>query len=178
MYPEMNDLVAVITFEPKNRKIIELKLANNLFRFKCKRCAALCCKLGGPVLTRKDAKLIGAAGYPVTDFLEPKNGDAEGLPLVFGNLKTRADGSCVFLKFDAEQNCFQCGIYDIRPALCRLYPFSFESLGSNSVALKVIPCCMGLNNPDGEPSDENFVSFRILEPLLEAMELLKKGMLH
>jgi Fe-S-cluster containining protein len=178
MYPEMNDLVAVITFEPKNRKITELKLANNLFRFKCKRCAALCCKLGGPVLTRKDAKLIGAAGYPVTDFLEPKNGDAEGLPLVFGTLKTRADGSCVFLKFDAEQNCFQCGIYDIRPALCRLYPFSFESLGSNSVALKVIPCCMGLNNPDGEPSDENFVSFRILEPLLEAMELLKKGMLH
>ena len=29
-----------------------------------------------------------------------------------GGLKTRADGSCVFLKFDAEQDCFQCGIYD------------------------------------------------------------------
>jgi len=174
----MNDVVAVITFDPKNRRIIELKLANSQFRFKCKRCAALCCKLGGPVLTRKDAELITAAGYPVKDFLEPKNGDAEGLPLVVGGLKTRADGSCVFLKFDAEQNCFQCGIYDHRPALCRLYPFSFESLGSNCVALKFIPCCMGLNNPEGEPLDENFVSFRLLEPLLEAMALLKKGTLH
>jgi Fe-S-cluster containining protein len=174
----MNDVVAVITFDPKNRRITELKLANNLFRFRCKRCAALCCKLGGPVFTRKDAELIEAAGYPVKDFLEPKNGDAEGLPLVVGGLKTRADGSCVFLKFDAEQNCFQCGIYDHRPALCRLYPFIFESLGSNSVALKFIPCCMGLNNPEGEPLDENFVSFRLLEPLLEAMVLLKKGTLH
>jgi Fe-S-cluster containining protein len=174
----MNDVVAVITFDPKNRRITELKLANNLFRFKCQRCAVFCCKLGGPVLTRKDAKLIEATGYPVTDFLEPIKEDAEGLPLVVGGLKTRADGSCIFLKFDAEQNCFQCGIYDHRPALCRLFPFSFESLGSNSVALKFIPCCMGLNNPEGEPLDENFVSFRLLESLLEAMELLKKGMLH
>lgn len=68
----MNDVVAVITFDPKNRRITELKLANKQFRFKCKRCAALCCKLGGPVLTRKDAKQIAAVGYPVNDFFEPK----------------------------------------------------------------------------------------------------------
>jgi len=35
---------------------------------------------------------------------------------------------------------------------------------------------MGLNNPEGEPLDENFVSFRLLEPLLEAMALLKKAL--
>jgi Fe-S-cluster containining protein len=174
----MNDAVAVITLDPKNRRITDLKLTQNQFRFKCKRCAALCCKLGGSMLTRKDAELLEATGYPVNDFLKPINGDAEGLPLVVGGLKTRADGSCIFLKFDVEQNSFQCGIYDYRPALCRLYPFSFESLGSNRVALKFIPCCMGLNNPEGEPLDENFVSKRLLEPFLESMELLQKGTLR
>ena len=169
----MNDVIAVITFEPKNRKITKLKLANIQFRFKCKRCAVLCCKLGGPVLTRKDTELIAAAGYPIKDFLEPMNGYTEGLPLAVGGLKTRADGSCVFLKFDAEHNCFQCSIYDYRPVLCRLYPFRFESLSSNQFALKFIPCCMGLKNPEGEPLDENFVSTSLVGLLHETMSLIQ-----
>jgi Fe-S-cluster containining protein len=169
----MNDVVAVITLDPENRQICDLKLAQNQFRFKCKRCAALCCKLGGPVLTRKDAERIEAAGYDAKDFVEPKNGDS--LPHVVGGLKTREDGSCIFLDFDAEQNSFHCGIYDSRPALCRLYPFSFERLEGNRVALKFIPCCMGLNNPEGKVLDEEFVSATILEPLLESMKLLQKG---
>jgi Fe-S-cluster containining protein len=172
----MNNFVAVITFDSKNIRHIELKHANKQFRFKCKRCAVLCCKLGGPMLTQKDAELIAMAGYPIKNFLEPINGDAEGFPLMVGGLKTRADGSCVFLKFDAEQNCFQCDIYDHRPALCRLYPFSFERLSPNSVALKFIPCCMGLNNPEGEPLDENFVSNLLFELLLEATALQKGTM--
>jgi len=129
------------------------------------------------VLTRKDAELIENAGYPVKDFLEPTNGDAEGLPLGYGGLKTGADGSCIFLQQDIERNCFKCSIYDFRPALCRLYPFSFESLGSNRIALNIIPCCMGLNSPEGEPLDKNFVASRLLEPLLEAIELLQKDTL-
>jgi Fe-S-cluster containining protein len=171
----MNNIVAVITFDPKNRSLVELKLIDKQFRFKCKRCAALCCKLGGPMLTRKDVEMIVAAGYSVYNFLEYTNGDVEASPFMVGDLKTRADGTCVFLKFDAEQNCFQCDIYDHRPALCRLYPFSFEKLDHNSVALKFIPCCMGLNNPEGEPLDENFVSNFLLEPLFEATALLQKG---
>ena len=169
----MNDVVAVITLDPENRQICDLKLTQNQFRFKCKQCAALCCKLGGPVLTQKDAELIEAAGYAVKDFVEPANRDA--LPHFVGGLKTREDGSCIFLDFDAEQNCFQCGIYDYRPALCRLYPFRFESLDCNHVALKLIPCCMGLNNPEGKVLDEEFVSSNLLEPLLESIELLQKS---
>jgi len=156
----MDDVIAVITFEIKNRKITDLKTTKTKFRFKCKRCAALCCKLGGPVITRRDAERIDAAGYRVKDFLEPT-----------GGLKTRADGSCIFLEFDNEKNYFQCGIYDHRPALCRLYPFSFEELGSNRVALKIIPCCRGLNTAEGKVLDKKFVSDRLLEPLLEAMNL-------
>ena len=170
----MNDVVAVITLDSKNRKIDDLTITQQ-FRFKCKRCAALCCKLGGPVLTKKDVKGIEAAGYPVKDFLEPVNRNIKGSPLVYGGLKNREDGSCIFLNFDVELNCFKCSIYDFRPALCRLYPFSFESLGSNRIALKYIPCCSGLNNAEGELLDKKFVSRHLLEPLLEAMELPQKG---
>ena len=108
------------------------------------------------------------------DFIEPINRDGEDLPLVYGSLITRKDGSCIFLQQDIEQKCFKCNIYDFRSALCRLYPFSFEGLGSNCIALKLIPCCMGLNNPEGEVLDEQFVSNNLLEPLLEAIELLQK----
>ena len=125
------------------------------------------------MLTRKDAERIEAAGYAVKDFVEPLTGDA--LPHVVGGLKTREDGSCIFLDFDAEQNSFHCAIYDSRPAICRLYPFSFESLEGNRVALKFIPCCMGLNNPEGKLVDKEFVSSNLLEPLLEAMKLLQKS---
>jgi Fe-S-cluster containining protein len=173
----MNDIVAVITLDPKNKRITDLKLTQSHFRFKCKRCAILCCKLGGPLLTRKDAEMIEKAGNPVKDFLEPINQNIEDLPII-GALKTRPDSSCIFLRFDPEKNCFQCSIYDNRPSLCRLYPFSFESLGSNCVALKFIPCCMGLNNPEGKVLDKKFVSNRLLEPLLEAMNLLQKDTLR
>ncbi|PVX26880.1 MAG: hypothetical protein CW691_00065 [Candidatus Bathyarchaeum sp.] len=167
----MNEAVAVITFDPKNGTPKDLKLTTNL-RFKCKRCAALCCKLGGPPLTRKDVEQIKKAGYRVNDFLEPINRNVKVLPQTCGTLKTRADGSCIFLQSDNEQKQFTCSIYDFRPALCRLYPFSFEKQGSNSIALKIIPCCMGLNNPEGEQLTEHFVASRLLEPLMEAMQML------
>jgi Fe-S-cluster containining protein len=166
----MNDAVAVITLDPQNRKIADLKLAQKQFRFKCKRCAALCCKLGEPVLTKKDAESIEAAGHPMKDFLEPTNN--KDLSPVYGSLKSREDGSCIFLQEDIEGNCFKCGIYDFRPSLCRLYPFSFERLDSNRVTLKFIPCCRGLNSAEGKVLDEEFVSSHLLEPLLEAMKLL------
>ena len=174
----MNNVIAVITMDSQNSTIMDLTITQKPFRFKCKRCAALYCKLGGPVITRKDAKLIESAGYCVTDFLEPINRNEDCSPLVYGSLKTRKDGSCIFLKFDAEQKCHNCSIYDFRPALCRLYPFSFERLGYNKIALNIIPCCMGLNNPKGKVMDEKYVSSRLLEPLLEAMELLQKDTLH
>ena len=169
----MNDIVAVITLDTKNQRINDLKFTQNQFKFKCKRCATLCCKLGGPLLTRKDAKMIESAGYHLKDFLEPINHNPENLALV-GGLKTKADGSCIFLQFDTKQNRFQCGIYDYRPTFCRLYPFRFESLGSNSISLKFIPCCMGLNNPEGKVLDRTFVSDRLLEPLFEFINLSQK----
>ncbi|MCJ7613537.1 YkgJ family cysteine cluster protein [Candidatus Bathyarchaeota archaeon] len=167
----MDDILALITLESKNRKITDLSVTQKQFRFKCKRCAALCCKLGGPVLTKTDAARIEAAGYPVKDFLEPVNRDNKSLLLAIGGLKSREDGSCTFLQQDVDRNCFKCGIYDFRPTLCRLYPFRLESLDYNRIALKFIPCCNGLNNPEGKMLDEEIVS----TILHEVTELLQTG---
>jgi Fe-S-cluster containining protein len=171
----MNDVLAQITPDPKLRKVANPPIAPNGLRFKCTRCAALCCKLGGPALTKEDVEQIKDAGYHTKVFLESTNGNGSSA-LLFGEMKSREDGSCVFLDFDAELDCYKCGIYDFRPLLCRLYPFSFEiDDDSNRIALKFFPCCVGLNNPSGELLDEKFVTNYLLELLLEAVELRKRG---
>jgi Fe-S-cluster containining protein len=159
------NLVAVITFDSQNGATIELGPEN--FRFSCKRCASLCCRLGGPALSKEEIEKIEATGNSLAEFVEPIDGKS-----YCGRLKSKDDGSCVFLGFDDEKKCHVCGVYDVRPSLCRLYPFCFERLESNKFALKIIPCCLGLNSPDGELVDKKYISGRLLEPLLEAMKML------
>lgn len=105
------------------------------------------------------------------DFLEPVNSKFKALSVMHSSLRNREDGSCIFLKFDSEQNRYECSIYDFRPVLCRLYPFDFDRVDPNIIILKFIPCCRGLNNPDGELVDEKFIVNHLLAPLLEATEL-------
>lgn len=112
------------------------------------------------------------AGYDMKDFLGPaSNNEFKGLPITRGSLRNREDGSCIFLKFCVEEDRYECSIYDFRPALCRLYPFDFDRAGPNSITLKLIPCCRGLNNPNGELVDEEFINNHVLSALLEVMEL-------
>ena len=170
----MNEELALITLNSEFKEVFDVSIKQKHFRFKCKRCAALCCKLGGPALTKKDVKRIKDVGYRREDFLEPVSGERCSA-FLYGNTKNREDGSCTFLKFDAQQKCYTCSIYDFRPFLCRLYPFSFEMVDSNLVVLKFIPCCRGLNNRVGELFDDKFVSNYLLEPLLETIGLLQKG---
>jgi len=167
----LNETLARITINPETRQVKDLSLRQKL-RFKCRRCAIFCCRLGGPWLTEKDIERIKEAGYDVKDFLEPAlNNKFKSLPITRGILKNKEDGSCVFLKFDAKKNHYECLIYDFRPVLCRLYPFDFEKIGPNSIVLKLIPCCRGLNNPDGEPVDEEFITIHLVDALLEALGL-------
>jgi Fe-S-cluster containining protein len=170
----MNDVLAQIILDSKLKHVTGLCIEQKGFRFKCTRCAALCCKLGGPALTKEDVERIKDAGYRETDFLETTNGNRSSA-LLSDDMKSGKDGSCVFLEFDNKLDCYKCRIYDFRPLLCRLYPFSFEIEDSNRAVLKFIPCCTGLNNPEGERLDEKFVSNYLLELLLEAVELRKKG---
>lgn len=72
-------------------------------------------------------------------------------------LKKRQDDSCILLLRDQRHGLYKCTRYSVRPALCRLYPFRFEKLGHNLFALKIIPCCNGINNKKGEKVNTKFV---------------------
>jgi Fe-S-cluster containining protein len=164
----LNKNLARITINSETRQVKALSLHQKHLRFKCQRCAIFCCRLGGPWLTGKDIERIKHAGYDLKDFLEPalKN-KSKNLPIMRGSLKNNEDGSCIFLKFDPEKDRYECLIYDFRPALCRLYPFDFERISPGSVVLKLIPCCRGLNNPNAELVDEEFITNHLLDALLE-----------
>lgn len=167
---DLDGSLAEVALNPETEQIVNLTLHQNRLRFWCKRCATFCCKLGGPKLIDKDVEQIKQAGYPIEEFLEPSfNNEFKGLPIIHGTMKNREDGSCVFLKLDAESGVYECLIYDFRPALCKLYPFDFERTGPSSFILKLIPCCRGLNNPGEKLVDEEFIVKHLLGPVLDLM---------
>ena len=160
--------IAEVIFDPDAKRIVSMIFYHDDLRFRCKRCAVFCCKLGGPVLAKSDMERAELAGHRLEDFLEttvdPK---FKGLPMMVGNLKNNIDGSCVFLKSSPKRGVYECAIYDSRPARCRLYPFDFERVSSNSFTLKFIPCCNGLNAEDGELVNENFIMKHLFNALLD-----------
>ena len=155
----LNENIAEITVNPKTKRVTKIIFHQKHLRFKCQRCAVFCCKLGGPKLTEKDVDYIEQAGYRLEEFLEPvSTNEFKGSPIMCGRLKSKEDGSCVFLSFDVEKNVYECSIYEVKPALCRLYPFDFERMDSNFFMLKLIPCCKGLCKRDGELVNKSFVN--------------------
>jgi len=164
----LSEVLARITVNPETKQIVDLSVHQRSLWFKCRRCATFCCRLGGPKLTRKDIEQIKGVGYHAKDFLEPElNSEFKGIPLMGGSMKNKEDGSCIFLRFGAEENRYECSVYDFRPALCKLYPFDFDRVGFNVIVLKFIPCCRGLNLPDGDLVDEEFIANHLLDSLLE-----------
>jgi len=167
---DLSENIAKAALDPETKDIVEMTFHEMHLRFNCQRCATFCCKLGGPKLTQRDIDRIKKAGYTVEDFVEPLSSkEFKDLPIMIGNLKNKEKGSCVFLRFNEEKGVHECSIYDFRPALCRLYPFQVEKVGSYSFVLKLIPCCRGLNDPSGELVNEEFVTSRLLRAILELM---------
>jgi len=166
----LDENIAEVIFDPDAKRIVRMTFYQSDLRFRCKRCAVFCCKLGGPVLVNSDMEREKLAGHRLEDFLEttmdPK---FKGLPMMVGNLKNNKDGSCVFLKYSPKRGVCDCAIYDSRPARCRLYPFDFERVSSNSFKLKLIPCCNGLNAEDGELVNENFITEHLFNALLDLL---------
>jgi Fe-S-cluster containining protein len=93
--------------------------------FKCERCA-LCCgdterKIRRILLLKIEAnRIMKKTAKSVTDFADK----AEGCEPYVYEMKKTENGKCVFLKDDA------CGIYRIRPLICRFYPFELKSVGN------------------------------------------------
>lgn len=155
---ETNEEIARILLNPETKQILDIALYRKNLRFKCKRCAIFCCKLGGPKLTKSDAERIERIGYSEEEFMIPIEGGTDCSSPFLGSLKAKEDGSCIFLKSDSE-----CSIYDHRPTLCKLYPFEVFRIDFQSVVLRLVPCCTGLNSPDGELVDEQFIVNSLLD---------------
>ena len=78
--------------------------------FQCKKCGA-CCRVQPPDASLSEQKQIKDKGF--ADFLDSL--DERGIRWI----RRKKDGSCFFLGKDN-----QCVIYSVRPAICRLEPFT------------------------------------------------------
>ena len=174
---KLGENVARIMLNPVTRQITNIMVYQKNLRFKCKQCATFCCELGGPNLTRGDIERIEQAGYKTESFLGPvQNGRYKSVVTPYGCLRNKKDGSCIFLKFNHEKRSYECAIYDVRPVLCRLYPFEVETPSRNCTIIRIISCCRGLNNPDGELVDKRFIMNHIVEAIFNLdSENTKKG---
>jgi Fe-S-cluster containining protein len=152
-------VVTEITINPGTQDITAMNFSQNSLRFKCQRCAVFCCKCGGPRLSLKDVKNLERSGKISDLFVDSKD----------LTLKNAKDGSCLLLTVNTHKQKYHCSVYNLRPTLCRLYPFRFERLGQHSFELKLIPCCNGLNVDGGEIVDESFFRKYLREPFLDLL---------
>jgi len=148
--------IAQVRFEPRTHNLHNITFYIRNLRFKCKRCATFCCKLGGPSLSLKDVERLKKAGHCEHEFLDATQ----------GGLKNTAFGSCIFLTFDKQKSAYRCIVYRHRPALCRLYPFHFEKTSPNSFVLKVM-ACSGISYRAGELVNEMFIIAHLYDALKE-----------
>ncbi len=167
----MNENIAEAIFNLEAKRILRMTFYQDYVRFRCRRCAVFCCKLGGPILIKSDLERAKLAGHRLEEFMETTvDTKFKRLPMMVGNLRNNKDGSCILLKYNTKRRVYKCSIYNSRPARCRLYPFDFERVGPNSFTLKLIPSCNGLNAEDGELVNETFIRKRLLIPLLNLFE--------
>lgn len=167
---QLEENIARVTVDLEKRQILDIRLYERNLRFKCKRCAIFCCKLGGPGLAKKDIERIKSAGYDMSEFTEPAKRQHGNFSIMQSAVKSKEDGSCIFLTMEGKTNAYKCLIYDFRPTLCKLYPFSFKKRSHNSFILRFIPCCSGLNVPDEELVNEKFIANHLSELFFEIFE--------
>ena len=108
-------------------------------RFQCQRCS-LCCgdtkdKVRRIFLLEREVETISIqASKAIEDITEQINGFAP----YFHVLKKTMNGSCIFLKDKS------CSIYQIRPLVCRFYPFQLQSLTNNRYQFTYTEECPGI----------------------------------
>lgn len=118
-------------------------------RYRCLRCAALCCLLGGPVVSRKDVERLNQIHPHQSDWLvEMRVGGIRK-----SSLRSKPTGECVFLQ--RRRGEYSCSVYDCRPKVCRFFPFVLKRR-NQFIELFVLPC-RGLNDREGIHLDEGFV---------------------
>jgi len=159
--------IAKIIFDREKKQILNIITLREDLRFRCKRCAVFCCKLGGPLVREADLKRIARAGFDPYEFIEPIRHRHNQQRDVIAVLKQKDDGSCIFLKYNETMDLYECRIYEDRPSLCRLYPFEFILENDETGILRIIPCCNGLNTPNGEIVNREFIEKYLLDAIRE-----------
>jgi len=86
-------------------------------------------------------------------------------PYVYQMRKTN-DGKCVFLKDDS------CSIYQMRPLICRFYPFQIDNIGNNRYDFTYTDECPGIG--EGPQLRKNFFK-RLFD---EFMKSMRKNIAH
>jgi Fe-S-cluster containining protein len=117
-------------------------------RFGCERCG-LCCgdtekKVRSVLLLRIEAEHISQkTSLSLYEFVENIE-DSE--PYVY-RLKKNADGKCMFLKDNG------CTIYQMRPLICRFYPFELRSNNCNEYVFAFTEECPSIGKGVGLEKD-------------------------
>jgi Fe-S-cluster containining protein len=128
-------------------------------------------------LTKEDIEQIESAGHKISEFVENSERKYGNHSLITTVMKNRKDCSCIFLRTDKERSVYECSIYEIRPIICRLFPFEIKRTDVDSLLLKILPYCNGLNDADGELVNKKFVFNHLLEnnyrTLLKFIELIQ-----
>jgi len=129
--------------------------------FRCVRCA-LCCgdtehKVRSVLLLKPEADRISEKTLlDIDKFAE----EIKGREPYVRQMRKTEDGKCVFLKDDS------CSIYQIRPLICRFYPFQLKNLGNSGYIFNYTDECPGIGK--GSKLKRNFFE-RLLRDFTESM---------
>ena len=108
--------------------------------FRCTRCT-LCCgdtksRTRRIILLKEEARTISEAILrPVEAFATMTRGRE---PYVYEMRKTLGEGKCIFLE------SADCGIYAVRPLVCRFYPFELVTLKNGKLRFFCTEECPGI----------------------------------
>lgn len=110
-------------------------------RFLCNMCAKCCGDTDERVrmilmLKHEAARISEETGLNLGGFSE----EIEGFEPYSCRMKKTEDGKCVFLKDNL------CAIYEIRPIICRFYPFQLKNIGNDRYVFSCTEECPGIGN--------------------------------
>jgi len=125
---KLKENIAKVKVDLETRQILDIRLYERSFRFKCKRCAIYCCKLGGPSLTKEDIEQMESAGHKISEFVEDAKSQYGNHSFMVSAMKSRKDGSCIFLRTDEKRNAYECSILKLDPYFVGFIPLKSREL--------------------------------------------------
>ena len=124
--------------------------------FECTQCGNCCTGPTGYVwfCDEEAETMAGHLGMELEDFLKQYARKVDGRWSLGENWNKQIHGyDCVFLRRD-ETGKALCGIYPVRPAQCRTWPFWPENLRSSRSWQRTAHTCPGMNHGNFYPAEK------------------------